>query len=163
MSSENSGTGKVENFLDSNPDFLALYLRRRMRAAVSSYLENNPQFLSEYLDSLPDTYIGNTDSLPRNFSGNNCNSNHLLTKNNGRELLCASKSATRSSQSVSYESDLIQNTKYAYHQPKSLTLQPHSSQFSLHGQQYASERGDVGQIKNKNGYRILHIFFRGRP
>ena len=154
MSSENTGTGKVENFLDSNPDFLAWYLRRRMKAAVSSYLENNPQFLSEYLDSLPDTYIGNTDSLPRNFSGNNRNPNHLFERNATSEVACVPflKEAARHTQSSSYASNSNPNTKNNQ-QSKNLALLSHSSQFTLHGQQYAKEKGDVCQSKNKSGYK----------
>lgn len=112
-------SNKLEKYLDSNPEFLAQYLQRRMQVAVTSYLKNNPGFLNDYLHN--------------QFDSNNKLESDIGLYNSGKNT-CSQSGKSYNQNGIENDSSFAKETNINSAFENSY-LQPTQLHFSLHGQQ----------------------------
>ena len=143
-------SNKLENYLDSNPDFLAQYLQRRMQVAVTSYLENNPGFLNEYLQ---EKIVKDNVSAP-DINGAQQSIAQESLKMDEKRSQCKRKIEEYSGNESCSHSSLFQ--KHGF-KNKITSSAPRPCQFTLHGQQSANNnRKSFINSTGRYKYRELH-------
>ena len=151
-------SAKVEKFLNSNPDFLASYLQKRMQEAVSSYLEHNPQFLNEFLQGRPPMCHEHAEAVPNKTLPDMVNTNRSPAKEEfsrkTSKSLFQNVQVTPSMVGPSHRGNSASGAKEKNTERTNVKLRP--PHFSLHGQQNQTPGLNLSLASNEN--RWIYFF-----